>query len=198
MNANKLSSASERSTISQASYDEWHAGKGVDAESDAPWHRLLKRYLSIDRDLAGKRVLEIGCGRGGFSCWLATRSSNPPMVVGADFSPIAVQKAEAFASELNVTNVTWQVQDIQNLNYPPESFDTVVSCETIEHVKHPTEALRELARVLRPGGRLFLTCPNYMNLMGLYRVYLRACGKRFTEVGQPINQFLLAPLTRYC
>ncbi len=36
-----------------------------------------------------------------------------------------------------------------------------------------------------------------MNLMGLYRVYLRACGKRFTEVGQPINQFLLAPLTRY-
>jgi 2-polyprenyl-3-methyl-5-hydroxy-6-metoxy-1,4-benzoquinol methylase len=74
-------------------------------------------------------------------------------------------------------------------------FDTVFSCETIEHVPDPKRAVHELARVLRPGGRLFLTTPNYVNLMGVYRGYLRLVGRRFQEAGQPINQLTLFPRT---
>jgi 2-polyprenyl-3-methyl-5-hydroxy-6-metoxy-1,4-benzoquinol methylase len=85
--------------------------------------------------------------------------------------------------------------DIQNIPCPDASFDTVFSCETIEHVPDPARSVRELARVLRPGGRLFLTTPNYMNMMGLYRGYMRLRGTPFTETGQPINNFVTLPRT---
>ena len=87
----------------------------------------------------------------------------------------------------------WETGDIQAIAHPAASFDTVFSCETIEHVPDPRQAIRELARVLCPGGRLFLTCPNYLGLMGLYRGYLRLTGRRYREEGQPINQFLILP-----
>jgi SAM-dependent methyltransferase len=62
-------------------------------------------------------------------------------------------------------------------------------------VPNPPLAVRELARVLRPGGRLFLTTPNYIGTMGLYRGYLRLRGRPFSEIGQPINQFTMLPRT---
>jgi ubiquinone/menaquinone biosynthesis C-methylase UbiE len=51
----------------------------------------------------------------------------------------------------------------------------VVSCETIEHVPDVGSAVREMHRVTRPGGKLFLTTPNYANLTGLYDLYSRGC-----------------------
>src|SRR5262249_53780621 len=89
--------------------------------------------------------------------------------------------------------ISWIQQDIQRLTFQDATFDTVISCETIEHVPDPKGAVRELARVLKPGGSLVLTCPNYLGLMGAYRGYLRLTGRRFTEEGQPINNFVLIP-----
>jgi 2-polyprenyl-3-methyl-5-hydroxy-6-metoxy-1,4-benzoquinol methylase len=190
-------SPEQASSAARKAYEEWHATLEVDSESDAPWHRLVKENLVAERDIAGKRILEIGCGRGGFAYWLATREGVPAALFAADFSESALRKAQAFAAEAGIRGISWLVQDIQSLEFPADSFDTVISCETIEHVPNPRRALRELSRVLRPGGRLFLTCPNYLNLLGLYRIYLRARGRRFTEEGQPINQFLMLPVVRY-
>lgn len=86
--------------------------------------------------------------------------------------------------------------DIQAIAHENESFDTVISCETIEHVPNPQQAVRELSRILKPGGRLFLTTPNYMGLVGLHRIYVGLTGRVYTEEGQPINNFMLLPRTR--
>ncbi|MGI9069210.1 MAG: class I SAM-dependent methyltransferase [Pyrinomonadaceae bacterium] len=181
---------------SKDAYEGWHAQLAVDSNTDTPWHRLVKTHLIPDRDLAGKRVLEIACGRGGFACWLASNRQSPGEVVASDFSATAVGKGKDFAAQHGVTGVTWKVGDIQCLDHEDASFDTVISCETIEHVPDPRRALNELARVLKPGGRLFLTTPNYLGVMGLYRLYLRLTGRRFTEEGQPINNFTILPWTR--
>ncbi len=172
-------------------YDAWHARYGVDTASDAPWHRLVKARLDPAQDLRGRRVLEIACGRGGFACWLASRPERPHAVVAADFSPTAVGKARDHAAGMGLTTLRWEVGDIQTIPHPDASFDTVFCCETIEHVPDPDAALRELARVLKTGGKLYLTCPNYFGPLGLYRIYLRLTGRQFTEEGQPINQPLL-------
>ena len=181
-------------------YDAWHAALPVDDATDSPWHRLLRSHLDPARDLAHCRVLEIGCGRGGFTCWLASRPERerPAEVVAADFSPAALAKGREHAARLGLPGdrVRWEPGDIQAISHPAGSFDTVFSCETIEHVPDPPRAVRELARVLRPGGRLFLTFPNYLGTMGLYRGYLRLTGRRYREEGQPINRFLLLPRVR--
>lgn len=180
----------------RARYDEWHGRYPVDAAADAPWHRLVRQYLDPPRDLVGRRILEVGCGRGGFACWMAGYTTTDGGVVAADFSITAIEKARAFATERRIAGVAWEVGDIGHLAHADESFDTVISCETIEHVPDPRGAIGELARILRPGGRLFLTCPNYLGTMGLYRLFLRLRGRSFTEEGQPINNALLFPLTR--
>lgn len=95
-----------------------------------------------------------------------------------------------------VTRVRWEVADIQKIEQFGPEFDTVISCETIEHVPDPPRAVRELARVLKPGGRLYLTTPNYLGTMGLYRGYCRVRGKPCDEGGQPICQLTLLPRTR--
>lgn len=177
-------------------YDEWHEQLNVDQDADAPWHQLVRTHLVPERDLAGRRVLEIGCGRGGFSLWLASRPIRPRHLVSVDFSPTAIRKGRAAARGVGLEGITWEVGDIQAIAHPDDCFDTVISCETIEHVRDPPRAIRELSRVLRPGGRLFLTAPNYLGIYGIYRAYLRLAGRPFTEEGQPINQFTLLPLTR--
>ncbi|HAF25561.1 MAG TPA: hypothetical protein DCK93_22075 [Blastocatellia bacterium] len=179
----------------RTAYDAWHCSQEVDIDVNTPWHRFIKKYIHPAQDLADRRILEIGCGRGGFSCWLASQQPGPKEVVAADFSQAAVKMGRAFAVERGLSNITWKVADIQRIPFEAETFDTVISCETIEHVPDPRQAVQELARVLKPEGRLFLTTPNYLGVFGLYRIYRRLVGRRFTEIGQPINKLVLLPLT---
>jgi len=157
---------------------------------------MIKATLHPERDITGRRILEIGCGRGGFACWLARHAAGPAEIVAADFSPAAVAKAETFAAGQGITRITWTVADIQNLDQFGPEFDTVISCETIEHVPDPPLAVQHLAQVMKPGGRLYLTTPNYLSMIGLYRAYCWVRGKKFDEGGQPICQLTMVPKTR--
>jgi len=174
-------------------YDEWHARHDVDRSADSPWHRLVTAHLEADRDLRAKRVLEVACGRGGFAAKLTRMTVPPPLLVAADFSPAAISKGKSFAATSAHAPIRWEVADAQSLGHPDGSFDTVISCETLEHLPNPRSAIAEFRRVLKPGGRLLLTTPNYMGAMGCYRAYLRVVGRPYTEEGQPINNFMLLP-----
>jgi ubiquinone/menaquinone biosynthesis C-methylase UbiE len=140
-------------------------------------------------DVNGRTVLEIGCGRGGFAAKLAASGGR---VTAADYSRSAVEMA---ARSFPNAGVTWVVEDIQKLSFGDATFDYVISCETIEHVPDPRRAVSELSRVVKPQGTLILTSPNYLGTMGVYRAYMRLTGRRFTEEGQPINNFTILPLT---
>lgn len=180
---------------SRTAYNEWHGRYETDVESDAPWHRLVKDHIELERDVSGKKILEIGCGRGGFACWLARQSPQPAAVTAADFSGTAIAKGRDFAEKSGTDAIFFEVGDILAIPHRQCRFDTVISCETIEHVPDPQRAIVELTRVLKPGGRLFLTTPNYIGTTGLYRIYMKLRGRKYTEEGQPINHALLAPLT---
>jgi 2-polyprenyl-3-methyl-5-hydroxy-6-metoxy-1,4-benzoquinol methylase len=173
----------------RAAYEAWHTELDHDPDASDPWYLMVRKHLRPERDLAGRRVLEIGCGQGGFACWLANHPQRPREVVAADFAAAALSKARELARRLGVEDIRWEQADIQDMPFGDASFDTVVSCETLEHVPDPGRALRELTRVLRPCGHLFLTTPNYLGLMGLYRAYRHLIGRPYTECGQPINTF---------
>lgn len=177
-------------------YDTWHQGLLVDSEIDTPWHRFVANQLE-QTDLDGKRILEIGCGRGGFACWVARKYGDVyNEYVAADFSPMAIQMGKDHADAIAIDRIKWCVKDIMKIDFPTGYFDIVISCETIEHVKSPIDAVKELYRVLKKEGALILTTPNYGNFMGLYRGWLRLTGRRFTEIGQPINKFVFFSKTK--
>jgi ubiquinone/menaquinone biosynthesis C-methylase UbiE len=178
----------------RAAYDAWHTDVSASVALETPWHRMVQRALDISRDLSGKRVLEIACGRGDLARWLAALPEPPAILAGADFSGVAVRLARQNAG-VNGRAVFFQA-DAQMIGVSSGLFDTAICCETLEHLHDPRAALGELARVLRRGGRLFLTTPNYLGPMGAYRGYLRLTGRRYSEEGQPVNRFLLAPRLR--
>lgn len=152
-------------------YDVWHqrvfeaAPDHEDASS--PWYQLVRESLG---PVAGLRILEVACGRGGFISELARAGA---CVTGCDFSATALRFGQRKLQRLlGSDSVPPLVQgDVQNLPFADASFDIVVSCETIEHVPDPWAALREMHRVTGPDGRLFLTTPNYFNFTGLYDLY---------------------------
>ena len=181
------------SATARAAYDVWHGHHHVDRETDTPWHRLLFAHLDVTRDVTDRQVLEIACGRGGLACRLATL--NPAQLIAADFSVTALVKGREFAQSIGQSSISWSVSDLHAVPMRDQTFDTVISCESIEHLEYPRTACKEFARILRPGGRLYLTTPNYLGLLGLYRGYVRLKGKPFTEGGQPINRFMLLPMT---
>ena len=176
-----MSDAEIKQTSIAELYDEWHGPRVEGASPTNPWHRLTLTHLG---DVTGLRVLEIGCGVGEFSQLLAERGAR---VIGADISPLAVEETGHRLEGYEGTEAI--VADICAVPFRDESFDLVVSLETIEHSADPRKALAELVRVTRRGGRLIVTNPNYVDFIGLYRLAKRIFGRQFSEAGQPINKW---------
>jgi ubiquinone/menaquinone biosynthesis C-methylase UbiE len=153
-------------------YDGWHQRvfESDPAHQDAasPWYQLVREQIG---PVQGLRVLEVACGRGGFVQELARAGAH---VTGCDFSMAALHVGRSKLQLMNGKTRAALIQgDAQGLPFASGSFDIVVSCETIEHVPDAHAALREMWRVARSGAKLFLTTPNYANLMGLYDLYSR-------------------------
>ena len=167
-------------------YDAWHRRLFESApqhdDASSPWYRLVREKIGT---VSGLRVLEVACGRGGFVRELCASGAD---VTGCDFSfealRVGATKLRASAGDQKVTLVQ---ADVQQLPFAAGSFDVVISCETIEHVPDVPSSLREMHRVTRAGGRLFLTTPNYANVMGLYAVYARIRHRRRRD-DQPFDR----------
>jgi len=118
-------------------------------------------YLALLKPwLAGREVLEIGCGYG-----FALRSYAPVVkrIVGVDINPDLVEITRLKTTEWGLANVEVLCQAAQRLDFPPASFDVIFSNDVWEHL-HPDDA-REVARrafvILRPGGHLIVATVNW-------------------------------------
>ncbi len=113
----------------------------------------LKRYEFARAFCESKDVLDAGCGAGYGSAHLA---SSARRVVGVDRSADAIEYARR---RYAAPNIDFHVADLGALAWPDASFDVVCAFETIEHVADRHGFLRELARVLKPGGTCFISTP---------------------------------------
>ncbi len=114
----------------------------------------VARYRWACQMTRGVDVLDAGCGTGYGTAILA--GSGPARLVGFDVAPDAVEQARsATAGRAEI-----EVADIRSLPLPDDAVDVVVCFEVIEHIERRDEALREFARVIRPGGALLISSPN--------------------------------------
>jgi len=102
------------------------------------------------------KVLDVGCGIGGTSRYLAKKYGANGSVTGITLSPNQVERATQLAKERSINNVNFQVMDALNMSFPDNSFDIVWACESGEHMPDKKKYVEEMARVLKPGGRIVI------------------------------------------
>ena len=143
--------------------------------------RSSKVIQSVERSgvkLKG-RVLDAGCGSGGTAISIAEEVT---FATGLDLSPRFSDSGTKLAREKRVKNVAFVQGDGLKLPYANESFDVVLSHSVIEHLPSAEAYIAECARVLKRGGRFYLSTAPTLSLAGAHLPRLR--------VPVPIHLFL--------
>jgi SAM-dependent methyltransferase len=112
----------------------------------------LRRAIGSLNLAAGSSVLDAGCGTGEALRWLSSVVGPKGAVVGIDLSTAHV----AAARSLGLANATVLQADLLDTPFSPASFDLIWCVNTINHLRDPVLALKRLAVLLRPGGRIAL------------------------------------------
>jgi SAM-dependent methyltransferase len=100
-----------------------------------------------------QRVLDAGCGTGHTALAFAPLVAE---VVAVDLTEAMLMQGRKLARDRGITNIAFQRGDVERLPYPDGSFDLVTSRYSAHHYPHPLAALRQFARVLKPGGAFLL------------------------------------------
>jgi 2-polyprenyl-3-methyl-5-hydroxy-6-metoxy-1,4-benzoquinol methylase len=133
------------------------AGEVWNWESPAGKLRWARRVKMLGSHLEpGMNVLELGCGTGYFTRELALSGAD---VIAIDVSPDLLEIARANCS---ASNVRFQIRNAYALSYPDAMFDSVVGSSVLHHLEIEA-AVREIYRVLKPGGTMYFTEPNMLN-----------------------------------
>ncbi|MFE0022215.1 class I SAM-dependent methyltransferase [Amycolatopsis sp. NPDC059021] len=161
-------------TTSAAGFDRWYAERVESPVAD----ELVRRVLGLPPDLQstsllggagldevvtaldlrdGQVLLDLACGRGGYGLEIARRSGC--RVVGVDFSAVAIGQAQRRAQELGLADrADFRVGELAGTGLGAASVDAVLIVDAVQFAESKLDALRECRRVLRPGGRVVITC----------------------------------------
>jgi len=134
-------------------------GEGVWNWSTPAGRVRWARRVAMFRDFlaaCGPRVLEVGCGTGLFTAELAATASH---ITAIDISPDLLDLAR---QRVTAENVVFALENAYETTFASESFDAVVGSSCFHHLDID-QALRELFRLLKPGGRMMFTEPNMLN-----------------------------------
>jgi 2-polyprenyl-6-hydroxyphenyl methylase/3-demethylubiquinone-9 3-methyltransferase len=133
-----------------------------DQESEfKPLHQINPLRLSWIQEtasLAGKRVLDVGCGGGILSDAMARAGAN---VLGIDMSAKALGVAQLHALEVQTQNIAFREITAEDLaDEQPGQFDVVTCMEMLEHVPDPASVVKACAKLVKPGGHVFFSTIN--------------------------------------
>lgn len=143
---------------------------------DRIWWRRTARAFRHTLSRPDARILDLCCGTGDMTFALRRQAGNSaPQILGADFSHAMLQRATAKSSSSNNSRPGWIEADALSLPFPSAHFDLVTSAFGFRNLADYDAGLREIARVLRPGGECgILDFGEPKGMMGaLYRIYFK-------------------------
>ena len=141
----------------QTTFDQWQAA----AEAWYRWSPLLQQWLGPATDkmlemagiTAGHHVLDVAAGAGEQSVTAARKVGPSGYVLATDLSPEILEFAQKLAKESGINNIETRAMDGENLTIEDARFDAVISRVGLIYFPDQLKALREMLRVLKPGGK---------------------------------------------
>ncbi|MCE1225523.1 MAG: methyltransferase domain-containing protein [Geobacteraceae bacterium] len=113
----------------------------------------LNLLLELTRPTAEDTVLDLACGPGLLACAFARQAGQ---VTGMDLTPAMLEQAAKRQQEQGLTNLVWQLGDVQALPYADDSFSLVITRYSFHHLLDPQQTLAEMIRVCKPGGQVLV------------------------------------------
>ena len=133
------------------------------------------RYPKILPMVEGIKILDYGCGWGIFTKAIAQSSNREVLGIDTDKESLKIARDLIGESE----KLRFRLQKLSQLK--TESFDTVISCQVLEHTWNPGKYLSECNRVLKKGGKLIISIPNETNIV-FFISQLLISKKRINEI----------------
>ena len=146
--------------------------------STAPENRFILRHMG---NISGKRLLDLGCGAGENSVYFAKKGAR---CVASDYSSGMVEVALQLAAA-NGVNIEGRTMNAIALDCPDNTFDFVYASNLLHHLPEPETAIREMHRVLKPGGKACFWEPLRHN--PIINVYRRLATSVRTEDETPLD-----------
>lgn len=109
------------------------------------------------------RLLDFGCGPGSITVGLAAAVS-PGQVTAIDVADEVLEEGRRLAAERRFTNVSFEAGTVYELAFPDGTFDVAYGHQVLQHLSQPLEALKELQRVLKPGGLVAVRDSDYSTM----------------------------------
>lgn len=181
-------------------------------------HQFNELFPSFSSQISGKRVLNIGCAEGMEAIALSLLGAKE--VVGID-TRINVKRAEFLARELVPdAALSFYAMDAGFTTFPEHAFDSIVTLSSFEHFSYPLIILKESHRILRRGGRMYVTsgvwCSPYgahmhfftalpwvqfvfseKSIMAVRSQYRKDGAKKFSEVEGGLNDITIGKFISY-
>lgn len=155
-------------------------GRSYDPEQDDPTLSSAPQLTDIEKlerdygpelteSLANSSLLDIGCGKG--EHLLGALRAGARRAVGVDIRPLFTETEQLAHQEGLGERLTFTVEPLSNLE--SESFDIIISRDTFEHFDDPAAILREAERLLKPGGRFFVSFgPPWYHPRGVHMFFM--------------------------
>ena len=155
MDTKKTVDLAQRTKIDQKGKNEWDNAYKLEGTSvlwsEPPVPFIQEQAVDIFKKCNPQEVLDLPCGDGRNTLPLAQAF---PRVMAADVSSRAVKIARENLEKKNIRNCSYQDADIFHTPWDNNSFDSILCWGTLGHLARPVLALKELIRILKPGGRL--------------------------------------------
>ncbi len=137
----------------------------LDELSSWPFYQFYKeRSIELLHLHPGESVLDVGCGAGGVAIAISEITGREGRTIGLDSSEVMVAEARLRARDSGLP-AQFVVGDAHSLPFDDDSFDACRADRVLQHLERPLEALQEMARVTRLGGRVLVVDPDYETLV---------------------------------